>query len=72
MDIHALFEAAEREGRVGVTRKSQEVDARPAVPGEVVVTHIAGRVRRHRASQRSRGTWSSAIAASPPAMKNTW
>ena len=42
MDIHALFEAAEREGRVGVTRKSQEVDARPAVPGEVVVTRIAG------------------------------
>ena len=42
MDIHSLFEAAEREGRVGVTRKAQEVDARPAVPGEVVVTHIAG------------------------------
>ena len=41
MDIHSLFEAAEREGRVGVTRKAQEVDARPAVPGEVVVTHIA-------------------------------
>lgn len=41
MDIHALFETAEREGRVGVTRKSQVVDARPAVPGEIVVTHIA-------------------------------
>jgi hypothetical protein len=41
MDIHALFVAAESEGRVGIARKLQEVDARPAVPGEVVVTHIA-------------------------------
>lgn len=41
MDIHALFEAAEREGRVGITRKREQVDARPAVPGEVVVTYIA-------------------------------
>lgn len=42
MDIHALFAAAEREGRVGVARKSREVDVRPAVPGEIVVTVIAG------------------------------
>lgn len=41
MDIRALFEAAEQEGRVGVTRKLQAVDARAAVPGEVVVTYIA-------------------------------
>jgi hypothetical protein len=41
MDIHALFENAERDGRVGIARKSQPVDARPAVPGEVVVTIIA-------------------------------
>lgn len=41
MDIHALFEKAERDGRVGVARKSRPVDARPAAPGEVVVTIIA-------------------------------
>jgi hypothetical protein len=41
MDIHTLFEAAQRDGRVGLARKSQPVDARPAVPGEVVVTIIA-------------------------------
>jgi hypothetical protein len=42
MDINALFEDALSEGRVGVARKSQPVDVRPAVPGEVVVTMIAG------------------------------
>lgn len=42
MDVHALFEAAEREGRVGMTRKSKLVDARPAVAGEVIVTVIKG------------------------------
>lgn len=42
MDIHALFAEAERDGRVGRARKTRLVDARPAVPGEVVVTVIAG------------------------------
>jgi hypothetical protein len=42
MDVHALFEAAERDGRVGTARKSKLVDARPAVPGEVIVTFILG------------------------------
>jgi hypothetical protein len=41
MDIHSLFEAAQRDGRVGLARKSQSVDARPAFPGEIVVTIIA-------------------------------
>lgn len=41
MDIQALFEAAEKEGRVGLARKTQQVDARRAAPGEVVVTSIA-------------------------------
>lgn len=42
MDVYALFEIAEREGRVGVARKSKLVDARAAVPGEVIVTLILG------------------------------
>lgn len=42
MDVHALFDAAEREGRVGVARKTRPVDVRWAVPGEIVVTIIAG------------------------------
>ena len=42
MDVHALFEIAERDGRVGVARKSKPVDARAAIPGEVIVTLILG------------------------------
>jgi len=42
MDIHALFEDALRGERVGIARKVLPVDVRPAVPGEVIVTIIAG------------------------------
>lgn len=42
MDIHELFERAAEEGRVGIARKSRLVDARPAAPGQVIVTIIAG------------------------------
>ena len=42
VDVHALFDQAEREARVGLARKTVQVDARPARPGEVVVTLIAG------------------------------
>jgi hypothetical protein len=42
VDVHALFDQAEREARVGLARKTMQVDARPARPGEVVVTLIAG------------------------------
>lgn len=42
LDVHALFEQAEREARVGLARKTKPVDVRPAHPREVVVTVIAG------------------------------
>jgi hypothetical protein len=41
-DIHAMFDQAEQDARVGVARKTMPVDVRPAAPGEVVVTVIAG------------------------------
>jgi hypothetical protein len=41
-DVQAIFDQAERDGRVGVARKTMAVDVRPAEPGEVVVTVIAG------------------------------
>jgi hypothetical protein len=41
-DVRAMFDQAEREARVGLARKTRTVDARPAAPGEVVVTVIAG------------------------------
>jgi hypothetical protein len=47
-DVHALFASAEAAGRVGVARKTKPVDARPAQPGEVVVTVIAGEGRETR------------------------
>ena len=42
VDVHALFARAELDGRVGTARKTKPVDVRPAEPGEVVVTVIAG------------------------------
>src|SRR5215216_3837014 len=41
-DISALFVRAERDGRVGLARKAKPVDVRPARPGEIIVTVIAG------------------------------
>jgi hypothetical protein len=41
-DVHAMFDQAESEARVGVARKTMPVDARAAEAGEVVVTEIAG------------------------------
>jgi hypothetical protein len=42
IDVQALFARAEQDGRVGTARKTKPVDARPAKPGEVMVTVIAG------------------------------
>ena len=41
-DVHAIFDQAERDARVGLARKTMPVDVRPAAAGEVVVTVIAG------------------------------
>lgn len=41
-DVLALMREARAAGRVGIARKAQPVDARPAQPGEVIVTVIAG------------------------------
>lgn len=41
MDPTVLFERAEKEGAIGVARKTKIVDARPARQGEVIVTIIA-------------------------------
>ncbi len=42
IDIAPLFAQAEQAGRVGFARKTQLVDARPSVLGEIVVTIISG------------------------------
>lgn len=42
LDIGMAFESARASGRVGTAQKTKPVDARPASPGEVIVTTIAG------------------------------
>jgi len=54
-DVHAFFAQAEREGRVGIARKTRLVDARPASPGEVVVTTILGEGEETRSPPASEG-----------------
>ena len=72
-DVQAMFDQAEQEGRVGLARKTKPVDVRPALPGEVVVTIIAGEgketesppaqpgdvVVRNRCPARARTIWRS-------------
>ena len=54
-DVHAMFEQAERETRVGLARKTRPVDVRPARPGEVVVTVIAGEGKETQSSPAQPG-----------------
>ena len=56
-DVHALFAAAEASGRVGITRKTKPVDARPVRPGEVVVTHISDEGEETRSKPAAEGDW---------------
>ena len=56
-DVHALLAAAEASGRVGIARKTRPVDARPARPGEVVVTRIAGEGQETRSKPAAEGDW---------------
>jgi hypothetical protein len=57
MDVEALFARAEQDGRVGVARKSKPVDARPAAPGEIVVTVIAGEGQETQSQPAQAGDW---------------
>ena len=54
-DVHAMFEQAERDARVGLARKTRPVDVRPAEPGEVVVTVIAGEGKETQSSPAQPG-----------------
>lgn len=56
-DRLAYFDAAAAAGRVGTARKTKPVDARPAVPGEVVVSIIAGEGVETRSKPAKEGDW---------------
>lgn len=55
-DQVALFGAAKKEGRTGIARKTREVDARPAVVGEIIVSVVAGEVET-RSKPAEAGDW---------------
>jgi hypothetical protein len=57
LDVHALFATAEAEGRVGIARKTKPVDARPARPGEVIITLIKDEGRETQSKPAAEGDW---------------
>jgi len=56
-EVRALVEGAEARGLVRWARKTKPVDARPATPGEVVVTVVAGEGQETRSRPAEDGDW---------------
>jgi len=56
-EVRALFERATRQQLVGTARKTRPVDARPARPGEIIVTEIRGEGKETVSKPASEGDW---------------
>ncbi len=56
-DVAARFVAAAKENRVGVAIKTKPVDARPARPGEIIVTVIKGEGKETQSKPAEPGDW---------------
>ncbi|WP_197710897.1 hypothetical protein RMS29_020965 [Agrobacterium rosae] len=56
-DQIALMAEVKKVDRVGVARKTKEVDARPASPGEIVITYIKGQGVETRSKPAEQGDW---------------
>lgn len=56
-EVVAMMREARERGQLGVARKTRPVDARPARPGEVIVTFIAGEGVETRSKPASEGDW---------------
>lgn len=56
-DVRALVEDAFARGLARRARKTKPVDARPAKPGEVVVTIVAGEGKETRSKPAEEGDW---------------
>lgn len=56
-DQVAMMEAAKKSHHAGVARKTKEVDARPASPGEIVITFIKGQGVETRSKPAEKGDW---------------
>lgn len=57
VDIVAWFAKAAAERGAGLARKTQPVDARPARPGEIVVTMIKGEGKETQSPPAASGDW---------------
>ncbi|RJG45778.1 hypothetical protein [Mesorhizobium sp. DCY119] len=56
-DQIALFATVKGEGKTGIARKTKPVDARAAVPGEVIVTIIKGEGVETKSKPAEAGDW---------------
>ena len=56
-EVRALMKYAEAHGLVRKTKKTRPVDARPAKPGEVIVTIIAGEGKETQSRPAEKGDW---------------
>ncbi len=56
-DQIALMAQAKHRGTTGIARKTREVDARPASPGEIVITFIKGQGVETRSKPAEIGDW---------------
>lgn len=56
-DAAALFAAAADQDRVGIAIKTKPVDARPAKPGEIIVTVIADEGKETQSKPAESGDW---------------
>ncbi|NGN40728.1 hypothetical protein G6N74_06600 [Mesorhizobium sp. CGMCC 1.15528] len=56
-DQVALFATVKGEGKTGIARKTKPVDARAAVPGEVIVTVIKGEGVETKSKPAEAGDW---------------
>jgi hypothetical protein len=56
-DQIALFATVKGEGKTGIARKTKPVDARAAVPGEVIVTIIKGEGVETKSKPAEQGDW---------------
>lgn len=52
-----LMAQAKHRGMTGVARKTREVDARPASPGEIIITFIKGQGVETRSKPAEKGDW---------------
>ncbi|WP_202033693.1 hypothetical protein [Agrobacterium larrymoorei] len=57
LDQVALMSVAKKSDLVGTATKTKEVDARPALPGEIVITFIKGQGVEKRSKPAEEGDW---------------